>query len=301
MRHSFALLLASMAVPALAQSSGPVQPAEQPRVQGPAPMAARGLENDLPIPAPPSQTPRVVPFGQQVYQALERPQGDVPFSFLRDAVNSLGGICTSVTEFQKQSSQPAVLTHKVKCASRPLYVLTVDRGGKMLIGGGDGSVPPMRPADGQIVTEAGAVAAAAPGAAANARFGRVNDQIPLEAVKRDPLANRKDGIIQPGDPRAWARWLLIGIFAAGVLIAVLMYNRYKHYGRYVPSASAPLRFPSEVKDQMIEESREVHPDYWLHPTGIIIIRGRHGKRRVFDSKFYAMLYYRWGFKFRQLR
>jgi hypothetical protein len=52
---------------------------------------------------------------------------------------------------------------------------------------------------------------------------------------------------------------------------------------------------------MIEESQEIYPDYWLHPTGIHIIRGRHGKRRVFDKKLYAMMYYRWGFKFRQLR
>jgi hypothetical protein len=306
MRTAYGLAIALLSAPVLAQTPAPApgaQPAAAPAADAPAPPAARsaiqGIENDLPVPPPPSsQAQKAVPFGVQVYEALDRPQGDAPFAFLRDAVNSLGGICTSVAEYQKVAPPPGMLAHKVKCGGRPVYLLTVDRNGKMLLDGGNGSVQAIRPTDGPVITESGAAAAGAP---RKDPFGRVNDQIPVEDVKRDPTANRKDAIIAPGDPRAWARWLLIGLFFAAALVGLLMYNRFKYYGRYVPSASAPLRFPSEVKDLMIEESQEIYPDYWLHPTGIIIIRGRHGKRRVFDKKLYAMMYYRWGFKFRQLR
>ncbi|MCA3254960.1 MAG: hypothetical protein INF91_05000 [Alphaproteobacteria bacterium] len=302
----FAILLGLFASAAVAQTAAPAQspapaPAAAPSSPPPAaalPSRVQGIENDLPLPPPPSTLgPKTLPFGLQVYEALDKPKGDAPFAYLRDAVNSLGGICTNVTEYQKMTGAPGVLVHKIKCGPRPAYLLTIDQTGKMLLDGGNGAVAPMRPQDGPIIAEGGRNGAAA----VKDPFGRVNDQIPVEAVKRDPTAKGKGAIIEPGDPRAWARWLLIGLFFVAVIVGVLMYNRFKYYGRYVPSASAPLRFPSEVKDLMIEESQEIHPDYWQHPTGIIIIRGRHGKRRVFDKKLYAMLYYRWGFKFRQLR
>lgn len=236
-------------------------------------------------------------FGSQVYRALTDGDPGAFAGFLRDAINSLGGICPNVTAFQRVGPKGKLLTFKVRCGKRPLYILSVDETGRMLVDGGDGRVPAMLASDGEVMDGSGEPVNG--DKAAKGKKG--DDEIPLDEVtKAGPVAVSSVGAA--AHPKVWLKWVAMVVVAISILGAIALFLRFNAPNGAAPRhSSAPRRYPSELKDAMIAESQEVHPDMWLHESGVYIIRGRHGKRRVFAHRWNAMIYYRWGYKVLQLR
>ncbi len=242
-------------------------------------------------------------FGAQVYRALTDGDQSGAGGFLRDAINSLGGLCPNVTAFQRVGPKNKLLTFKVRCAKRPLYLLTVDGLGRMLVDGGDGRVPAMGASDGEVFNGSGE--SLSDDAPTKARRGaeRGDDRIPLADVKRaGPVAVSSVGAAR--HQNQWLPWLAAFLLLLGLVAAFALYLRFNAgagTGMAPRHSNAPRRYPTELKDEMIAESVEELPDMWLHASGIYIVRGRHGKRRVFGHRWNAMLYYRWGYKILQRR
>ena len=103
------------------------------------------------------------------------------------------------------------------------------------------------------------------------------------------------------DPRGWTRWAFAGLLATFGLIAVIGYSQLKHHARMQRGVQRVGTYTSEEKDAMVAESAELKPDFYIHPSGMFIVRGRRGKRRMFPNRLYAYLYWRWGLKFAQIR
>ena len=242
-------------------------------------------------------------FGVQVYRALQDSKPEASGAYMRDAINSLGGICPNVSSYQRVGPATKLMTYKVQCGKRPIYLLTVDEVGRMLADGGDGRVPAMNAAEGQIYKgdgDRGYGLADASGRSAKGDNDN-NDEIPLEAVnKSGPVAVTSVGAM---DGKAKVLPYAAGfILVVSVIGAAIMYLRFNGPNGMAPRASnAPRRYPSELKDQMIAESPEILPDVWAHQSGIYIVRGRHGKRRVFKKRWQALLYHRYGYKVMQVR
>ncbi len=261
-----------------------------------------GLKADSGTPpveaAPTDQPDSVSKFGSQVYRALTDGDPSAYAGFIRDAINSLGGICPNVKAFQRVGPKSKLLTYKVRCGKRPLYLLTVDEVGRMLVDGGDGRVPAMLAGDGEVMDSTGE---SIEGDKAVKNGKKVDDEIPLDEVaKAGPVAASSVGAA--AHPQKWLKLVAIIVVAASLFAAIALFLRFNASNGAAPRASsAPRRYPSELKDAMIAESQEVLPDMWLHDSGVYIIRGRHGKRRVFAYRWNAMIYYRWGYKILQLR
>jgi hypothetical protein len=288
-------------------SSAPLKPDEyhdaalKSAAANPATSATTG---ETAAPAPSSVGRPVEPvskFGAQVYRALTEGDPKISGAFMRDAINSVGGICLNVTEFQRVGPKSKLLTHKVRCGKRPLYILTVDELGRMLIDGGDGRVPAMGPTDGEIFNGNGeSISGDGPKKPGEGRRPG-DDRIPVEDVKRaGPVAM---GSVGPAERQnSWLPWIASFMMLVSLFAAFALFLRFNAGSGMAPRHSgAPRRYPSELKDEMIAESVEELPDMWLHGSGVYIVRGRHGKRRVFAHRWNAMLYYRWGYKILQLR
>lgn len=269
-----------------------------------------GLKTDAPVAGPASggaavgqPIEPVSKFGAQVYRALTDGDQAVSGAFLRDAINSLGGICPNVSVFQRVGPKNKLLTFKVRCAKRPLYLLTVDELGRMLVDGGDGRVPAMGASDGEVFNGSGESLSDDGPTKARRGAGRADDRIPLDDVKRaGPVAVSSVGA--PQGQNQWLPWLAAFLLLIGLVAAFALYLRFNagaSTGMAPRHSSAPRRYPTELKDEMIAESVEELPDMWLHASGVYIVRGRHGKRRVFAHRWNAMIYYRWGYKILQIR
>ena len=255
--------------------------------------------NDSGPVAPPEEV--VNKFGAQVYRALTDGDPTASGGFLRDAINSLGGICPNVTAFQRVGPKSRLLSFKVRCAKRPLYILTVDVAGRMLVDGGDGRVPTMGPTDGEVFNGLGESVNGDSKKKPRRAGAPAEDQIPVDDVKSaGPVAVSSVGAAE--GQNAWFPWLASAFLVLSLVAALAMFLRFNAGSGLAPRhSSAPRRYPSELKDAMIAESPEELPDMWRHASGIYIVRGRHGKRRVFGHRWNAMLYYRWGYKVLQLR
>ena len=103
------------------------------------------------------------------------------------------------------------------------------------------------------------------------------------------------------EPIRWPWRLLTSVRFAIGLIAFLAYSQLKHHARFSTGVQRIGTYTSEEKDKMVAESVELKPDFYIHPTGLFIVRGKRGKRRLFPNRLYAYLYWRWGFKIAQLR
>lgn len=231
-----------------------------------------------------------VSFGIRMFRALDdkKTEADVTFALLRDAVNSLGGVCAGVLSYQPIERSENLHSQKILCSARPVYFLIVQRDGNMTLEGGNGRVPSISEEDGPILTASG-----------DSTWAKIN---PDGQVAPLPVSNinkyRRTASMQT---RETLLGLGLGILLVMVALGLLAYRRFYDAGNSSTVTSKVRRFSSETKDQMIRESTELYPDFWEHPSGIYIVRGRHGKRRVFARHLFALLYYRWGLKISQLR
>ena len=240
--------------------------------------------------APALAQPAAETLGRQTYVALtEGAEVRATSALLRDSVNSLGGTCGNVERYQLFLQTVTVSTLKVACSGRPVYLLSVDASGGMLVDGGDGGVTAPDAADGVVVTVP-ALGAADPG-----------DAVARTPALSEPAAMPAGPMAGGEAPLGWMRWLfaLLALMVAGVA-----YTIYRGFtGPAVVSAgSEPYRrYTSQDKDRLVAESREMAPSLWAHPSGLYIVRGRNGKRRLFPSWMWAQAYRVWGIKIRQIR
>lgn len=246
---------------------------------------------------------KAVALGKQTFVALNE-GGNVReiAGLLRDSVNSLGGICPNVTHYQIYRQTITVTTLKVACTNRPLYLLSVDTDGGMLADGGDGQVEPMDSEDGTItaapLAEGSTKTYVDPKAGAAAIGAPV---VKAGGVVSSGTAARA-GAAAADTPLGWMRWLFALI---AVLVAFIAYTIYRSFTRPAMVAAPRIvldrRYSSDDKDRLVEESEELGNNMWVHPTGLYIVRGRHGKRRIFANWAFAQVYHVWGIKIKQIR
>lgn len=250
---------------------------------------------------PKPEESKAVALGKQTFVALNE-GGNVReiAGLLRDSVNSLGGICPNVTHYQVYRQTITVTTLKVACTNRPLYLLSVDTDGGMLADGGDGQVEPMDSEDGTIT--AAPLADGSDKTYVDPKAGAAAIGVPKAGgsgvVSSGPAAD-----LSAGDtPLGWMRWLFALI---AMLVAFIAYTIYRSFTRpamiATPRVVMEKRYSSEDKDQLIDESQELGSNMWVHPSGLYIVRGRHGKRRIFPNWAFAQLYHVWGIKIKQIR
>lgn len=290
------------------------QPAQAARTAAPTPPVTGGAA--VPTPAttgaaavneaealqPQPEESKALALGKQTFIALNE-GGNVReiAGLLRDSVNSLGGICPNVTHYQVYRQTITVTTLKVACTNRPLYLLSVDTDGGMLADGGDGQVEPMNSEDGTIT--------AAP-LAERSEKTYIDPKAGAAAIGAPP-APEGGGVVSSGPaaaagggdtPLGWMRWLFALI---AMLVAFIAYTLYRSFTRpamvSTPRVRLDRRYSSDDKDKLVEESQEIGSAMWVHPSGLYIVRGRHGKRRIFPNWAFAQIYHVWGIKIRQIR
>jgi hypothetical protein len=193
--------------------------------------------------------------------------------------------CPRVKEYQVYRASARSRTLKVKCIERPLYAITVGPSGEGFVAGGDGTIGPMRLADGPIKAMLGV---------------RVEEYI---AETRQAAANEAAAAPPPAVDEHPARaWLARIAAAAGLgLAAWLGWLAVRERRRQTRSLSRWRGLDTEAKDQMIAESEEIYPNLYRHPEGVFIARGRRGKRRLFSSLVFGYLYSSRGFKLFEIR
>lgn len=236
-------------------------------------------------------------LGDQIHDALagDGTKAGAIGALLRDAVNSLGGVCLNTRSYQIFRRAPEADTLKVECADRPLYLLSVDSAGAMILSGGDGNVQAMDRDDGDVVQTSTAPAQSS--GTQTVTPSRGDDAIPETALSGEKITPAAEDT----DPRGWTRWVFSGALVAFGLIAFLAYSQLKHHARFSRGVQRVGTYTSEEKDKMVGESVELKPDFYIHPSGLFIVRGKRGKRRLFPNRLYAHLYWRYGWKIAQIR
>ncbi len=185
---------------------------------------------------------------------------------LQQAIRGAGDVCAWVSDYQIVDRSTNRLLFKVKCPGMPLYGVRIERGAgfRMRVVGGDGLVGPFSPADGEIVSF---------------------DQPPAEGIFAGDKTHKPQE--DAARPRLWVllssavNLLLMAAAVVATVVAVVIALRR---ARPLP----PL--DSTQKNALMLESREVLPNVYRHPDGFYIVRGRHGRRRIFPGLISALLY-----------
>lgn len=301
-------LAAAPETPSNVTPAGPI-PAPAPATSAPtdgspaaaaAPAAGEVRDAIAREPEPPES--KAVALGKQAYIALTA-GGNVReiAGLLRDSINSLGGICPNVTHYQVYRQTVTVTTLKVACTNRPLYLISVDQDGGLLADGGDGQVEPMNSDDGTI--SAAPIADGGDKAYVDPKVG-VQLKSPKAETGGGQLNSAPGAAVAAGDtPLGWMRWIFVLMALLVAFIAFTVYRSFTRPAIVTPSGPPTIakRYTSEDKDRLVEESQELSSNMWVHPSGLFIVRGRHGKRRIFPTWAFAQIYHVWGIKIRQIR
>ncbi len=202
-----------------------------------------------------------------LWQAAERSRDRRAIArLLQQAIRSGGDACAWVSDYQIVDRSTNRLLFKVKCPGMPLYGVRIERdtGFRMRVVGGDGLVGPFSPADGEIVSF---------------------DHPPAEGLFTSDQTHQSQK--DAAHPRLWILVtsfvsVLVGLaIVAAIVIAVVAAAR----------RAKPLPpLDSTQKNALMLESREVLPNIYRHPDGFYIVRGRHGRRRIFPWLATALLY-----------
>ena len=184
-------------------------------------------------------------------------------------MTELEGNCPAIESYQVFNRSASFISMKVKCVDRATHMLTVGPVGIGVLSGGDGSIDRIRPGEGEIQI--------------------VNGEMPTAPAESGPS-------IRPGGLKSFAVavGLLLLLIAAGIGIIYLWLRRQRRTLRW-----RGLR--SEDKDALIEASERVSKDLYRHPDGIWIVKGKRGKRRLFEHEPLARLYRDRGVKILQVR
>lgn len=270
------------------KTGAPASTAEQP----PAIPAPR-LDPKKPSSA--DRAPLETPVQSLFRELVDTPNTDAVAQSLAREVRAQGGACKRVTDFQISGSSTGVRQLKVKCPDVPLYLVVIDTAGRLKVGGGDGRVPDMLAGDGKIYSFYGI---RADDYFAQERKASAGNRYPVQLPAKAAIGADAD----PAEARARARTLMLWLIVANLaLIAlfVIFLRAYLRRGRRDLSGWRSLT--SEEKDYLIEESAEILPNLFAHPSGMYIVRGARGRRRIFTAKLPAYIYLQSGFRFGDIK
>ncbi len=191
---------------------------------------------------------------------------------LQQAIRGNGDVCAWVSDYQVVDRSANRLLFKVKCPGMPLYGVRIERGEgfRMRVVGGDGLVGAFSPADGEIISF---------------------DQPPSEGLFASERKRRRDETSRPHWWSLFSSTVNLLLLLVLIVAIVIMVRR----ARPLP----PL--DSTQKNALMLESREVLPNVYRHPDGFYIVRGRHGRRRIFPWLVSALLYRDLGIRFLEHR
>lgn len=237
-----------------------------------------------------SRTQQAITMTRDLYQRLllvESP-GSIA-STLAEILRRNSKPCLAVTDFQviyRDSSEQRV---KLKCPGLPLYGLAINQGGSTQVFGGDGMVGEFNAGSGVIHAVGGAPRAITPPDRRKPDLGP-NGNLP--------------GLLQGDEPGSIPAWLVTLIIVNGFIVFALIlsffwFMRAKTTPQRERKERAPDRSSIE-KDAMVIESKEILPDIFQHPDGLFLARGKRGKRRLFRSLFFAIVYRDYGWKIREV-
>lgn len=239
---------------------------------------------------PASRTNQAVSMTRALFNSLvlvENPQaiGNTLSEMLRRS----GKPCTAVTDFQVVHRQSTEQRIKVKCPGLPHYGMVISKGGALQVFGGDGMVGDFNVGNGIIHAATDTPRAAIDEETRKPNYGP-NGNLP--------------GLLQGDDPDHIPAWLVTLIIVNGFIVLALLLSFFW----FMRAKTSPQRIApdlknersSDEKDAMVIESREVLPDIFQHPGGLFIARGKRGKRRLFGSLFFAILYRDYGWKLREV-
>jgi len=196
--------------------------------------------------------------------------------------------CTRVTDYQIFAQRPNLTDIKVKCSGDPLYGVTVASNGFVSVYGGNGILSSLDRRDSSILSfEADDTLADTSEIAAQ--------QLKEQAIARISLGSEYDYIYLIGI------LMMVGGVAAIMLFVWLKVWRRKQgrkpRGRMKPMEKHRVGISSDLKNQLLDESKSIEKYIHYHPGGLFIAVGKRGKRRIFLSRFWANLYANWSICF----
>lgn len=189
--------------------------------------------------------------------------------------------CTRLTDYQIFSLRPNIIDFKVKCSGDPLYGVTVASNGYVSVFGGNGMLSGLNRTDSLIYSFDNE------GEFAYDSSLTVNQALG-ETVERIDFEDQVNVISIFG--------IFSTILAFVLVIAIVWWRAWKFKQarkprqRMKPMARHRVGAKSSVKDLLLEQSREVTKHVFKHPEGFYIARGKRGKRRFFNSFFWAKMY-----------
>lgn len=197
-------------------------------------------------------------------------------------INAYRFACTRVSDYQVFAARPNLIDIKVKCSGEPLYGVTVASNGYVAVYGGNGMVSPLDRRDALILSFAA--------------DGRVESDSRITAGDAfDETVER----LELGDQYNMMYVLamfatLLAVVSAIALVWLRMWRHRKgkrrHHRGMKPLAKHAVAASSVIKDQLLKESTQISKKLYRHPSGVLIARGKHGKRRFFKSRFWATGY-----------
>ncbi|MCK0069288.1 hypothetical protein [Kordiimonas laminariae] len=205
---------------------------------------------------------------------------------LRDIIQLFRYRCTRVTDYQVFQQRPNLIDLKVKCSGDPLYGVTVASNGFVSVFGGNGILSGFDRRDGLILSF------------------RVEGETTDSSLTVDQAFDETVSRIEMGDEFDYIYLLstFMMILGIGIVVFVVWLKMYrfkqgrKPRQRHKPMQKHRVRLSSKVKDQLLEESTEVAKYVHRHPSGVYLSVGKTGKRRLFRSRFWAVIYARFGMK-----
>lgn len=189
--------------------------------------------------------------------------------------------CTRLTDYQVFAQRTNIVDLKVKCSGDTLYGVTVASNGYVTVYGGNGILSGLNRSDALIYSFDNEGELSGDSAlTVNQAFGETVDRLDLEDEVNVAYVV---GIVT--------------ITLAFILIFTIVWWRAwkfkqtrKPRERMKPMHKHRVSASSSLKDEYLEESKEVVKNVFKHPDGFYIGRGKSGKRRFFKSATWAKTY-----------
>lgn len=197
---------------------------------------------------------------------------------LQKAIQHFRYTCLRVNEYQIYNSQPNMMELKVGCVSSPTYGVSVAANGYLSVYGGNGILEAINGEDGRVFffnADGSLMPKIVP------EFRQYLSRVADKAKLGDAETKFYLGLIMPA----------IGfVVLAGLIMWLKSWRRMRYdtaYNQFLPS---------NLKDQLVEESEQVSPDLYKHPSDFYIAIGKRGKRRLFKHRFQGWLYRNYSIK-----
>ncbi|WP_262693727.1 hypothetical protein [Kordiimonas aquimaris] len=217
-----------------------------------------------------------------VYSGINRAAPEATIAVRLQAVVRLFRYrCTRLTDYQVFAQRTNIIDLKVKCSGDTLYGVTVASNGYVTVYGGNGILSGLNRSDGLIYSfdNEGELSGDS-SLTVNQAFGETVDRLDLEdEVNVASIVG------------------IVTITFAFILVFTIVWWRAwkfkqtrKPRERMKPMHKHRVGASSSLKDEYLEESKEVVKNVFKHPDGFYIGRGKSGKRRFFKSAMWAKTY-----------